>query len=94
MEPPPKPPLLPLDLLPDLFELDEPDLLPDLLLELVPDLEELEELEEPELLPLLPLRREFETVPVVLSRTEEVLPVFLVEVSLPDEIVEDFLALR
>ena len=91
MEPPPKPPLLPLDLLPDLFELDEPDLLPDLLLELVPDLEELE---EPELLPLLPLRREFETVPVVLSRTEEVLPVFLVEVSLPDEIVEDFLALR
>ena len=83
MEPPPKPPLLPLDLLPDLFELEEPDLLPDL-----------EELEEPELLPLVPLRREFETVPVVLSRTEEVLPVFLVEISLPEEIVEAFLALR
>ena len=83
MEPPPKPPLLPLDLLPDLFELEEPDLLPDL-----------EELEEPELLPLVPLRRKFETVPVVLSRTEEVLPVFLVEISLPEEIVEAFLALR
>ena len=87
MEPPPKPPLLPLDLLPDLFELEEPDLLPDLL----PDLEELEELE---LLPLVPLRRKFETVPVVLSLTEEVLPVFLVEISLPEEIVEAFLALR
>ena len=42
------------------------------------------------LVPCLPL----ETEPVVLLRTEEVLPELLVLVTLPEETVEDFFAVR
>ena len=42
------------------------------------------------LVPCLPL----ETEPVVLLRTEEVLPELLVPVTLPEETVEDFFAVR